>query len=198
MIDDALQMGVYTLSTTMTRNGTRSREANISTAFTPIFKKSSSAFIMEQEGLTDLQKVYFWLGFLGPMPSIALYVCLPAGTVEYFGGTPSPTAIFWCTIAASGDAIFSAMSWAVLSHPTNLVLRQSVLWANALYSVFHFGGFLRAHFTMEPHPHGLYGYMISVIISWAAYLAWGRGYWQTTDQNQARGKTDALQPKRQS
>ena len=125
-------------------------------------------------GLTKMQRIYFWFGVLLPLPSIALYVLVPEGTVEHFGGTPSPTSRFWCTIAASGDAMFSVLCWAVLSHPNNLELRQSVLFGNAVYSVFHFGGFLRAHFLTEPHPRGPTLYIFGLVTAWLAYIAWGR------------------------
>jgi hypothetical protein len=124
-------------------------------------------------GLTRLQRIFFWLGFLAPIPSIILYVFLTEGTVEYFGGTPSPTALFWCSIAASGDSIVSAMSYSVLKYPRNMELRRSVLWGMAVYSIFHFGGFLRAHYTHEPHPAGPVGYFLAIITTWAAYFAWG-------------------------
>lgn len=94
--------------------------------------------------------------------------------MEYFGGMPTPTSEFWCTIAASADVMFSALCWTVLAYPTNVELRKSVLWVNALYALFHFGGFLRAHYMFEPHPHGTSFYICGLISTWAAYLAWGR------------------------
>ena len=47
--------------------------------------------------------------------------------------------------------------------------------ALAIYSVFHLGGFLKAHYMYEPHPSGPIGYIFSIVMSWAAYFAWGRG-----------------------
>ena len=140
-----------------------------------------------QRSLTRLQRLYFWAGVLLPLPSICLYVFSPSGTVKHFGGTSSPSADFWCTLAASGDAWVSIMFYSVLKNPSNLVLRQSVLWGNAIYSLFHFGGFLRAHYKMEPHPSGPYMYIGSIIISWAAYLAWGR---RTSSNDQDDGSAD--------
>lgn len=133
--------------------------------------------------LTTLQRIYFWCGFILPIPSILLYVFLTEGTIEHFGGTPSPTALFWCSIAASGDAVISVMCWCVLRNPSNVVLRQSVLMAFAVYSVFHFGGFLKAHYMYEPHPSGPFLYIFSIVTSWAAYFAWGRG---TGEEEEAR------------
>jgi hypothetical protein len=124
--------------------------------------------------LTTLQRLYFWLGALAPIPSILLYVIVPGGTVEFFGGTSSPSADFWCSIAASGDAVVVALCWCVLKNPNDMVLRQSVLWTNAIYSLFHFGGFARAHYMMEPQPMGPFMYIVNILIFWAAYLAWGR------------------------
>jgi hypothetical protein len=43
----------------------------------------------------------------------------------------------------------------------------------AIYSIFHFGGFLKAHYLYEPQPQGPVGYIISILLSWAAYFAWG-------------------------
>lgn len=70
--------------------------------------------------------------------------------------------------------MFSTLCWSVLRHPDDLVLRSTVLWANALYSCCHFGGFLRAHYTFEPHPGGPWLYAFSIVFAWAAYIAWGR------------------------
>jgi hypothetical protein len=125
------------------------------------------------DDLTTLQHIFFWSGFLLPIPSIILYVFFTEGTIEYFGGTPSPTALFWCSIAASGDAAVSVLCWCVLRNPKELVLRKSVLLSMAIYSIFHFGGFLKAHYLYEPQPQGPVGYIISIILSWAAYFAWG-------------------------
>ena len=114
------------------------------------------------------------MGFLGPIPSILLYTFFTEGTVETFGGTVTSTALFWCSIAASGDAMVSTMCFTVLRNPTNIVLRQGVLTGMAVYSIFHFGGFLKAHYLYEPHPNGPWGYIFSMIVIWAAYFAWGR------------------------
>jgi hypothetical protein len=126
--------------------------------------------------LTLPQKIFFWMGFVLPIPSILLYEFLTKGTVEYFGGTPSPTAMFWCSIAASGDAMVSTMCFTVLRNPSNVGLRQSVLLGMAVYSIFHFGGFLKAHYLYEPHPGGPVGYIVSIILTWVAYFVWGRSH----------------------
>jgi len=126
------------------------------------------------DDLTNFQRAYFWAGMLLPLPSIALYVIVPAGTVEHFGGTPTPTAQFWCTLAATGDAMFSANCWSVLSHSTNVELRKSLLWVNAIYASFHFGGYLSAHCMFEPHPGGPGLYIFGLVTTWLAYFVWGR------------------------
>jgi hypothetical protein len=127
----------------------------------------------DEDDLTTLQSIFFWSGFLLPIPSIILYVFFTEGTIEFFGGTPSPTALFWCSIAASGDAAVSVLCWCVLRNPKELVLRKSVLLSMAIYSIFHFGGFLKAHYLYEPQPNGPVGYIISILLFWAAYFAWG-------------------------
>lgn len=135
--------------------------------------------------LTKLQKMFFWFGTIGPIPSIFLYEFLTDGTIEHFGGTVSDTASFWCTIASSADAMISFLcASVVLWYPTNVLVRTIVLRTFALYSIFHWGGFLRAHYFIEPHPSGPGLYIMSIGVTWAAYIAW-------TDDFQ-RNKTKSL------
>ncbi len=128
----------------------------------------------DEHDLTPLQKAFFWAGFLLPLPSICLHLFLPGGTVEYFGGNPSPVAKFWCSLTASGDAAISVICWFVLSNPKNLALRRAALSALAIYSLLHFGLFAKAHFTVAPVPAGPVGYVLAVVLSCAAYWFWGR------------------------
>lgn len=123
--------------------------------------------------LTALQKLFFGAGWLLPLPSILLYVTVPSGTVAYFGGKPTPSASFWCSLAASGDAVVSVLCFAAL-RSKSLEVRKLVLRSNVVYSFFHFGAFWYHHTYTEPHPKGGYGYPVAMALSVAACAKWGR------------------------
>lgn len=123
--------------------------------------------------LTPLQKAYFWTGALLPIPSIALYVLTPGGTVQHFNGEATPTAKFWCSVTASGDAVVSYLMFTAIVSKSAEV-RRLVIRANWLYALFHFGAFWYWHaIGGAAHKNGLM-YPISISITTAALLAWGR------------------------
>ena len=127
----------------------------------------------DEDELTALQRAFFWCGFLIPLPSICLSLFLPGGTVEYFGGNPTSTAKFWCSLTASGDIVISILCWFVLSNPKNLPLRRAVLTALAFYALLYFGMIAKAHFTVDPVPGGPVPYILGVLVTWAAFAVWG-------------------------
>eukprot|EP00526_Cylindrotheca_closterium_P022799 CAMPEP_0113604088 /NCGR_PEP_ID=MMETSP0017_2-20120614/1615_1 /TAXON_ID=2856 /ORGANISM="Cylindrotheca closterium" /LENGTH=173 /DNA_ID=CAMNT_0000512503 /DNA_START=45 /DNA_END=566 /DNA_ORIENTATION=+ /assembly_acc=CAM_ASM_000147 len=145
--------------------------------------QTSNALDIGSPPLTKLQKIFFWFGAIGPIPSIFLYEFLTDGTVEHFGGTVSDTALFWCTIASSADAMIAFLCANVLWYPTNSLVRTLVLRTFALYSIFHWGGFLRAHYFVEPHPSGPGLYIMGIVTTWAAYIAWTDDFFRRDKTN---------------
>lgn len=121
--------------------------------------------------LTALQRAYFWTGAVLPIPSIALYVLTPGGTVQHFNGVVTNAAKFWCSVAASGDAVVSFLMFAAI-YTKSAEVRKLVLRANWLYALFHFGAFWYWHTYGDAHKSGLM-YPFSIGITTAALVAWG-------------------------
>jgi len=119
-----------------------------------------------------LEKVFWWSAFLAPLPSIALYALTPAGTVQHFNGEPSPTASFWCSVTASGDAYVAWMALMVLLNFHDTKLKKMVLRGNWIYSVLHFGAFWFWHRHGAAHPNPAM-YPVALAIATAGLVAWG-------------------------
>ena len=119
-----------------------------------------------------LERAYFWAFGVTPLPSIALYVLCPAGTVQHFGGTASDTASFWCSVAGSGDAYVAFMSLMALWHFDDRRLRRLVVRGNALYALLHFGAFWYWHRRGPAHPVPAM-YPAALGVAAAALVAWG-------------------------
>nr|CAG4717932.1 unnamed protein product [Naegleria fowleri] len=124
-----------------------------------------------------LQSMFFWSGALLPLPSIALYILTPGGTVKHFNGEVTPTSKFWCSVAASGDAAISALCWHVLlmknrESEMGEEVKRLVIRVNWIYGLFHFGAFWFWHMKGEKHKNPWF-YPLSLAISTAALLAWG-------------------------
>lgn len=130
---------------------------------------------MSRQPLTTAKKAYFGSLAITPLPSILLYVLSPAGTVKFFGGVPSPSSRFWCSIAASGDALVSYLAWYVLlSGGVSREIEKLVVRGTAIYAMFHFGGFFFWHLRgEEPHPMGPAMYVGGLAGSLAGLIAWG-------------------------
>lgn len=126
-------------------------------------------------GLSLMQKIYLWVGFLTPIPSIALYVLVPGGTVKHFGGQISNSSKFWCSLTASGDAVIAyLMLTGILDKGKNPWLFKLIVRSSFLYSIFHFGGFWYWHTFGEKHPQGAAMYPTALAMCLAALIAWGR------------------------
>jgi hypothetical protein len=121
----------------------------------------------------NLQKAFFWMGLVAAVPSVALYLLTPGGTVAHFGGEVNDTSKFWCSVAASGDVYVIAMIVAVLMNFDDEKLKKIVIRANWLYTVLHGGAFWYWHHFGRPHPQGAAMHPIGLAIASAALFAWG-------------------------
>jgi hypothetical protein len=113
---------------------------------------------------------------VGPVPSILLYALVPSGTVEYFNGTPSTTAAFWCSTNAAMDATIVFLCWYALFAPPphQAAIQVLVVRTFAVYAVFHWGAFWYWSHHGDAHPAYLRtSYPVSILISLAACLWWG-------------------------
>ncbi len=123
--------------------------------------------------LTALQNAYFVGGMLFPLSSAPLYLFVPSGTVKFFGGKPTPSAAFWCSLAAGGDILFAYLCYTAW-RSKSLEVRKLVFRANAIFRIFHFGGFLFHHLFTEPHPAGYgVGYAVAMTLGLLAGFVWG-------------------------
>lgn len=52
------------------------------------------------------------MGAILPSPGILLYLFLTEGTIEHFGGTATPTALFWCSNVAAVAAQYCPI-WSI-------------------------------------------------------------------------------------
>jgi hypothetical protein len=101
-----------------------------------------------------------------------LYLLAPAGTVAYFGGVATPSATFWCSTAATGDAVSALWCATALQRNTPTGYRDAARGL-LLFAVVHLGAFARGHFLIEPHPGGGGGYVLGVLLGIALGLWFG-------------------------
>merc|ERR1719197_1368286 len=80
-------------------------------------------------------------GTLAAISSI-LYVAVPRGTIQNFGGIPTESSIFWTRIAASGDILVAYLCYRGITDKGNKEVRNLVLRALQVYGVVHFGLFM--------------------------------------------------------
>jgi hypothetical protein len=95
--------------------------------------------------------------------STCLYLFVPAGTVSFFGGVPTPSATFWCSTAATGDAVSAAWCATALRNNTPQGYRDAARGL-MVFSVVHLGAFARGHFFIEAHTGGGAGYVIGLVV----------------------------------
>ena len=98
--------------------------------------------------------------------SSCLYLFVPAGTVAYFGGIATPSATFWCSTAATGDAVSALWCATALRNNTPAGYRDAARGL-MLFSVVHLGAFARGHFLIEPHAGGGAVYVLGVLLGLA-------------------------------
>jgi hypothetical protein len=112
---------------------------------------------------------------LAATPSVMLYALRPSAAVQNFGGTPSKSATFWCSLTAGGDAVISFLFVNALLGRGGDECRKIAIQANAFYCVFHMGGFWWHHTHGDPHPGRAPAatYIGSLAIALAAVLRWG-------------------------
>jgi hypothetical protein len=126
-------------------------------------------------GYTGMQKAYLWMNFVLPLPSIVMYLFSPGGTVKHFGGEVTNSSKFWCSIAASGDAVIAyLMLMGILDKGRNKELFKLIVRSTTVYSLFHVGGFWYWHLYGDQHPQGSAMYPIGLAVAAAAFVAWGR------------------------
>ena len=94
--------------------------------------------------------------------SSCLYLFLPAGTVVYFGGVATPSATFWCSTAATGDAVSALWCATALQKHTASGYREAARGL-LMFSLIHLGAFARAHYFIEPHPGGGAAYILGIL-----------------------------------
>ena len=108
--------------------------------------------------------------------SSCLYLFLPAGTVVFFGGIATPSATFWCSTAATGDAVSALWCATALQKHTASGYREAARGLLA-FSLVHLGAFARAHYFIEPHPGGGAQYILGLLL--ACVLGWWFGFHRT-------------------
>ena len=64
-----------------------------------------------------------FMGFILPSISVYLYVFLTEGTIKFFKGTPSDTAMFWTRVVGSADALFAYLSLVGLFTNSNKLIK---------------------------------------------------------------------------
>ncbi len=141
---------------------TTTRRLTSSTTLLPTSGKGTIMVLSLQCRLRILH-IYFFLNIVGAFPSSLLYLLLPAGTIEYFGGTVTPTSLFWVTTAASADITAGVIALLSL-RSDSLPVKQVGLFALLAYSMSHFSQFLRAHYFVEPHPSSVVAFEWSGIL----------------------------------
>ncbi|CUI14658.1 GPI-anchored surface protein, putative [Bodo saltans] len=127
---------------------------------------------MNAQPLTGIKKVYFWTGAILPLVSSFGYLLAPSGTVQHFNGEVNNTSKFWCSVVASGDLVVSYLMLSGIFTKSTEV-RQLVIRAYWLFSLFHFGAFWFWHNVGDRHRNGLM-YPAAMIATTAALLAWGK------------------------
>ena len=105
--------------------------------------------------------------------STCLYLFAPAGTVAFFGGLATPSATFWCSTAATGDAVSAAWCATALRSKTPGGYRDAARGL-MVFSVVHLGAFARGHYLIESHKGGGEGYVLSLLVGLP--LLWWYGF----------------------
>jgi hypothetical protein len=118
--------------------------------------------------LTPSRELAFFRGCLlaaivVDVSSSCLYLFLPAGTVVFFGGVPTPSAIFWCSTAATGDAVSALWCATALRRHTPSGYRDAARGL-LLFTIVHLGAFARGHYAIEPHPGGGAAYVLWMLV----------------------------------
>jgi hypothetical protein len=107
-------------------------------------------------------RLWLYLAISIDVISSCLYLFLPAGTGEYFGGIATPSATFWCSTAATGDAV-SALWCATALHKHTAEGYREASRGLLLFSIIHLGAFARGHYMIEPHPGGGATYILGIL-----------------------------------
>lgn len=123
-------------------------------------------------------RAWFFLAIAIDVISSFLYLFLPADTVAFFGGTASPSATFWCTTAATGDAVSALWCATALYTHTASGYREAAR-GMLLFSIVHLGAFARAHYLIEPHPGGGEAYICGILVG--CVLGWWFGFYRTLE-----------------
>lgn len=131
--------------------------------------------------LTPVRELAFlrtWLYFsiAVDVMSSCLYLFVPAGTVIFFGGIATPSATFWCSTAATGDAVSALWCATALYKNTASGYREAARGL-LLFSAIHLGAFARGHYFIEPHPGGGVSYVLGVIFGFL--FGWWFGFYRT-------------------
>jgi len=105
--------------------------------------------------------------------STCLYLFVPAGTVAFFGGVATPSATFWCSTAATGDAVSAAWCATALCKNTPEGYREAARGL-MVFSVVHLGAFARGHYFIEAHKGGGEGYVLGLVVGLP--LLWWYGF----------------------
>jgi len=101
--------------------------------------------------------------------SVCGYYLHPAGTITHFGGTPTPSAIVWVRIVASGDLLLAFLMWNAYKAPP--AVQALTVKSMGFYTTFHCGGFLWGHYFVEPQPTSsvamnMQGFLIAFLLVW--------------------------------
>eukprot|EP01089_Gocevia_fonbrunei_P007418 TRINITY_DN1853_c0_g1_i2.p1 TRINITY_DN1853_c0_g1~~TRINITY_DN1853_c0_g1_i2.p1 ORF type:complete len:155 (-),score=19.49 TRINITY_DN1853_c0_g1_i2:41-505(-) len=93
--------------------------------------------------------IFFLFNALGAGLSVPLYLLLPKGTVEFFGGIYSPSTVLWVRGTGAGDALLSYISF-YGAFTDNILVKKYLIRALGLYNILHFGSFLISHYYIQP------------------------------------------------
>ena len=94
--------------------------------------------------------IYFFMNAVGAGLSVFLYLLVPAGSVQYFGGDyQNGTAASWCSIVGAGDFLVSYLAWLgfLTRQKPASIIRTIAMFGIGMYSILHGGAFLFSHFT---------------------------------------------------
>jgi hypothetical protein len=142
-------------------------------------------------------RAWLWLAVAVNVASSCLYLFVPAGTVAYFGGAPTPTATFWCTTAAMGDAVSALWCYTALRANTACALRDAARGL-LLFALVHMGAFVRGNYLIEPLTGGA-SYVVALLAG-VALGSWFGFYRPVQVPDAARGggrhESDAQQLRR--
>ncbi|KAJ3040418.1 hypothetical protein HK097_002564 [Rhizophlyctis rosea] len=117
--------------------------------------------------------ITYTIGGLFAFTSVFLYLIVPLGTIQYFGGTPTPTAEFWARVVAAGDLFFAYLAFECLRPSASEELRQAGARAMAVYGLCHFSTFRFDSVLRSAHPNGDWIYFGGVAGSVVAGGWWG-------------------------